>query len=59
MKYTLILNLGNDAMRDQFDIAGALRKVADRMENRPMLETHHKFTIQDANGNAVGYWEVK
>lgn len=49
-KFTLEIRLGSDAMQSGPDVAAALRKVADRIENG--LEARGK--IVDLNGNTVG-----
>ncbi len=62
MKFTLTIELGNDAMQNSFDVARALKKTADRLE---MLKLGKEFrksesgNISDDNGNTVGKWEAK
>jgi hypothetical protein len=62
MKFQLHIDLGNTAMQDNHDVAKALRDVADRL-NRFTSSGWSPYaltgTIKDANGNAVGGWEVK
>ncbi len=48
--FRLEIELGNDAMSAGPDVAAALRKIADRIEND--LEARGK--IVDDNGNTVG-----
>lgn len=48
--FTLRIELGNDAMQFGPDVAAALRKAADRIENG--LEA--RGYVHDANGNVVG-----
>ncbi len=67
MGFSLKIKLGNAAMLTGEDIAAALRKVADRVEN----ESTHSMNddnesqideidgrIYDENGNSVGAWAV-
>ncbi len=49
-RFELKIDLGNDAMQGGPDVARALRKVADRIEDD--LEARGK--ILDDNGNTVG-----
>jgi hypothetical protein len=49
-RFALEIKLGNAAMQSGPDVADALRKVADRIENG--LEARGR--IRDANGNTVG-----
>jgi hypothetical protein len=61
MKFTLEIELGNDAMSTPADIAGALRDLAGRLEGTDTLGiryTGHGDTIRDANNNTVGSWDV-
>ncbi len=61
MKFVLTINLGNEAMQTQEDIAQALHHLGQ------MLHTHMaRFpeagdlgVIRDANGNRVGGWHVE
>jgi hypothetical protein len=61
-RFVLSIDLENDAMQDQHDVAGALRKVADRL-NKSVSSNFGPYClegkIQDRNGNTVGKWEVK
>lgn len=49
--FEMALHLGNVAMASAGDVADALRKVAQRLENG-----HTASSILDANGNTVGGW---
>lgn len=51
MRFNLSITLGNDAMKDQRDVARTLRDVADRIE----LEAGDA-PIHDDNGNKCGRW---
>ena len=69
--FRLYINLGNDAMQTHEDLAAALRKIADDVENprdiAPFAESDGDGilragwyqTIRDANGNDVGRYAVK
>lgn len=61
LKFKLEIELGNDAMQDQHDVAKALRGVADRL-NRFISTNWSPYSasgkIHDENGNSVGSWEV-
>ncbi len=58
-KFTLEIELGNDAMNSASDIAGALIKVAKRIEmNNYSVESSIVRGIMDENGNSVGSWEI-
>ena len=54
MKFTLTIELGNDAMQTPEDVAGALREVADDVERTSMPQDGHR--VRDYNGNTVGRW---
>lgn len=61
MRFTLTINLGNDAMQSTVHVVDALRRVATTM----MLVVGPESTlgpdrgiIQDDNGNTVGEWKV-
>ncbi len=61
-KFVLSINLENEAMQDQHDVAGALRNVADRLDK--LVSSNFgpyglEGKIMDRNGNSVGRWEVK
>jgi hypothetical protein len=64
-KFVLSIDLENDAMRDQHDVAKALRGVADRLSKlvssnfEPYSLADKIKDIKDINGNTVGQWDVK
>lgn len=60
-KFTLEIELGNDAMQDCQDVAGALVKVAGRLINNEYDMNGDDITrgIRDENGNYVGMWKVE
>jgi hypothetical protein len=53
MKFTLTIELGNDAMNDNEHIAGALRAVAGKLEGG-----RDGGYILDGNGNNVGAYDI-
>ena len=65
MKFLMRISLGNDAMQDGRDIARALRKAADEIEDEGpfeeplVVDTVLVKGIWDDNGNNVGMWTVK
>lgn len=62
MKFTLEIELGNDAMQTQGDVRGALAKVSRRLDYygtaESVLTVGQYDVICDENGNTVGKWEV-
>jgi len=59
-QFILKIKLGNEAMLTGYDIAGALRKIADKVnDNEDMREFSGEKRILDINGNSVGTWSVK
>lgn len=62
-KIEIVIELGNDAMRDGVDVSDALIKLADSISSytADWLErasgTLH--VVKDANGNRVGQLKVK
>lgn len=52
-KFVLKIELGNEAMQDGTDVAGALRKIAEKLETG-----REGGTILDENGNPVGQYET-
>lgn len=65
MKFTVEIELLNDAMQTADDVAQALRETADRLVdtmggNENLDEHEGKFrNIRDINGNTVGIWQIK
>lgn len=53
MKFTLEIELGNEAMQSNHDIADALETVCCQL-----IQTHQEGTVRDANGNRVGVWKI-
>ena len=60
-QFVLSIKLGNEAMITGYDIAGALREIADKInDNEDMREfSGCDRWIGDINGNKVGTWKVK
>ena len=57
-KFTLTIEMGNEAMRTYADIAGATRRIFADFANRPELLQDDAGRIYDANGNKVGTWSA-
>lgn len=61
MKFIIEIELENDAMQDQHDVAEALRRTADRL-NKYVSSSWGPYALEgkilDRNGNSVGKWEV-
>lgn len=55
-EFTLNIKLGNDAMQTPEDIAEALRKVANALDDGFLSTSNHG--ILDVNGNTVGEWKL-
>jgi hypothetical protein len=67
VKFTLAIELGNDAMQGVGDVASALRKLAgtlDRIAEHDETADADEMSdcpsgrVIDRNGNKVGEWEV-
>ena len=62
-KFTIKIELGNDAMRTGFDIAGALKDVARAVGHFEDLTERGTVAkegrIRDLNGNTVGEWRAR
>lgn len=60
MKFTLEIELGNDAMRTGADVAEVLERLAHHMGTRnwAALSEGECQHVHDLNGNTVGKWEV-
>ena len=62
VKFTLEIELGNDAMQTPFDVSIALAALGARFAARenwgaPTGQTD-AGTLRDRNGNTVGRWQV-
>jgi hypothetical protein len=62
MKFSLSIELGNEAMQSGFDVAGALEALTfylrDLSEHSDTLEPQDGAFIHDTNGNRVGWWAI-
>ena len=58
MKFTLEIELGNDAMQTGLDVAQALDEVCAGINTDGPWKVGESDTICDANGNVVGKWTV-
>jgi hypothetical protein len=61
MKFQLTITLGNDAMLNEQDLADAIRRVAQSVEQFEIVagSTIIGGTTRDDNGNKVGSWVVE
>jgi DNA-directed RNA polymerase subunit M/transcription elongation factor TFIIS len=57
MKFTLSIDLGNDAMQTGADVLKALRESL-KGEERLLLDAGTAGRLWDENGNTVGKWNV-
>jgi hypothetical protein len=58
MKFTLTIEMGNDAVQTAEDIAGILDDTSQGIRDDGELISDFKFSVRDANGNTVGHWMV-
>jgi hypothetical protein len=58
MKFTLEIELGNEAMQGSSDVARALRATADRIQGHGHFAGENSAPVRDDNGNTVGSWAV-
>jgi hypothetical protein len=56
--FTLTIELGNDAMQTDEDVARALHRCASWLEENSTMFEQTRGWVVDANGNTVGSWEV-
>ena len=54
------IEMSNDAMQTSFDVAEALRSIAERFVNNDYVEFGDEVVrgIHDENGNTVGEWKL-
>lgn len=52
------IQLGNDAVRNGWDVARLLRALAYKVEGTALAQIDGG-RLMDLNGNSVGTWEVK
>ena len=56
--FTLTIELGDDAMQNNFDVSEALRETAEHVELSAHPDLYRDSgIIKDVNGNTVGRWE--
>lgn len=60
MRFTLTIELGNDAMQDYGDLALAVQKLARKLNDMAegAIQAGDDGKVFDLNGNNVGTWEV-
>jgi hypothetical protein len=61
-RFELKIELGNDAMQTGADVARALRKLAEHMEDTDLetpIDRPDSGHVRDTNGNRVGIWCVR
>jgi hypothetical protein len=58
MKFTLEIELGNDAMSTDEDVARALHRLGSWFEENSTMFEQRTGWVMDANGNDVGRWRV-
>jgi hypothetical protein len=59
MKFSLTIELANDAMRDPGDVAAALEHIANQLRDTGFGNIGDCWVVRDANGNGVGFWTVE
>jgi hypothetical protein len=64
MKFTLTIELGNDAMRSYQDLRDALKRVGTKLGSRQHCikgtpSDGDGSKVMDANGNSVGEWKIE
>lgn len=58
-EFTLTIRLGNDAMQSGNDIAEALVRAANYINDyHQEIEAGDALSLKDQNGNRVGEWKV-
>jgi len=62
IKFTLKINLGNDAMTEPYQIAGELIRIGTLLKSPEMSNIENLYYpcgIRDINGNYIGYYQVE
>lgn len=63
MRFVVDIHLGNDAMQTGPDVADALRKVADFIDENgspyDILNVYGGRHIRDRNGSRCGMWKIE
>jgi hypothetical protein len=57
-RFRLTIYLDNEAMYTAVELAKALRRTADQVEQRPAI-VGEQGSIADLNGNTVGSWLIE
>jgi hypothetical protein len=58
-KFSLEIEMGNEAMQSYADIAQAVRRIFADFANRPEeVDEGENGNVYDLNGNKVGTWEI-
>ena len=55
--FTLVIELGNDAMQDGADVARLLRQLARKIDSDTFTAANYGV-LHDVNGNRVAKWEM-
>ena len=60
MRFTVDINLKNDAMQTDADVADALSRVIHQLDRHsgPLMVGESR-RILDINGNLVGWWQIE
>jgi hypothetical protein len=58
MKFTLEIDLGNEAMLTYADIAQAVQRIFSDFSRRQEDAEDDAGRIYDSNGNKVGHWSI-
>lgn len=58
MRLTIVIDLGNDAMRSPTDVEDAVATAIRNESDTAPLSVGEEGPITDRNGNTVGRWEV-
>lgn len=58
-KFTMSIELGNDAMQSPQELSEALEELATKIASIDPMETRAEGKILDDNGNEVGTWEYE
>jgi hypothetical protein len=59
MKFTLEIELGNDAMQTAEDVSRVLFDLSDAIVDYDLSDSDSgPGSVRDVNGNTVGHWDV-
>ena len=59
MKFSVEIDLGNDAMRSELDLADALARIAKQIKFYSACHIATDGKVKDVNGNTVGRWKTE